>query len=134
MTPTHLLDTNICIYIRRAKPPKVRERFASMEPGSLAMSVITWGELLYGAAHSDSPVSTRKKLEKVVSQIPVLPLPIEVAGHYGDIRAQLAGQGSMIGANDLWIAAHARAQDLVVVTNNTREFKRVRGLKVENWV
>lgn len=130
---THLLDTNICIYIRQARPPKVKERFARMPPNSLAMSVITWGELLYGACRSVSPAAARAKLDHIAGQISVLPLPLEAAGHYGNIRAHLAGRGELIGPNDLWIAAHARAAGLILVTNNAREFRRVKGLKVENW-
>lgn len=134
MAVTHLLDTNICIYIRRARPPAVKVRFARMAAGSLAMSVITWGELLYGARRSTDPVASRGKLDRVASEIPVLAMPADVADHYGDIRARLAERGELIGPNDLWIAAHARAAGLVLVTNNAREFRRIRGLKVENWV
>lgn len=134
MEPHYLLDTNICIYIRQMKPVTVRERFARETPGNVGMSVITWGELLYGAAHSRTPAQARTKLKRVTTQIPVLPMPVDAAEHYGDIRASLAVAGNIIGANDLWIAAHARATGLVVVTNNVREFRRVKGLKVENWV
>lgn len=134
MSPRYLLDTNICIYIRREKPPNVRVRFARQQTGSVAMSVITWGELLYGVHHSEDPVAARAKLERIAAQIPVLPLPVDVAEHYGDIRAHLARRGELIGANDLWIAAHARAAGLAVVTNNVKEFRRVKGLKVENWL
>ncbi|HEX7325147.1 MAG TPA: type II toxin-antitoxin system VapC family toxin [Rhodanobacteraceae bacterium] len=133
MAISHLLDTNICIYIRRARPPAVKARFERMAPGSLAMSVITWGELLYGASHSTDPPTARAKLDRIAGLIPVLPLPTESARHYGDIRARLAQRGELIGPNDLWIAAHARAAGLTLVTNTAREFRRVKGLKVENW-
>ncbi|WP_040664278.1 type II toxin-antitoxin system VapC family toxin [Nitrococcus mobilis] len=129
----YLLDTNICIYIRRERPLQVRERLARQRPGSVGLSLITWGELLCGAARSQHTALAREKLDAIVAMIPLLPLPLEAAQHYGDIRAALAGAGTPIGANELWIAAHARAADLTVVTNNTREFERVDGLKLENW-
>lgn len=133
MNASHLLDTNICIYIRQARPPTVKVRFEHMAPGSLAMSVITWGELLYGACRSADPAAARARLDRIASQIPVLGMPPETAHHYGDIRARLATRGELIGPNDLWIAAHARSASLILVTNNAREFRRVKGLKVENW-
>lgn len=134
MPATHLLDTSICIYIRQVRPPAVKARFERMPQGSLAMSVITWGELFYGACRSLNPAVARTRLDRIASQIPVLELPIDVADHYGEIRARLAVRGELIGPNDLWIAAHARAAGLILVTNNAREFRRVKGLKVENWV
>lgn len=133
MAVRYLLDTNICIYIRRERPPRVRERLARQRPDSVGLSLITWGELLYGAARSQHAAVARAKLDAIVEMIQVLPLPLESAEHYGDIRAALAAAGTPIGANDLWIAAHARAAKLTVVTNNTREFERVDGLKLENW-
>lgn len=133
MALRYLLDTNICIYIRRERPRQVRERLARQRPDSVGLSLITWGELLYGAARSRYSAPAREKLDAIVELIPVLPLPKETAGHYGDIRASLATAGTRIGANDLWIAAHARAAGLTVVTNNLREFERVDGLKLENW-
>jgi tRNA(fMet)-specific endonuclease VapC len=133
VAPRYLLDTNICIYISRERPPQVRERLARQPPDSVGLSPITWGELLYGAARSRYAAVAREKLNAIVELIPVLPLPKEAAEHYGDIRAALAAAGTPIGANDLWIAAHARAVGLIVVTNNMREFERVDGLKLENW-
>lgn len=133
MALCYLLDTNICIYIRRERPPQVRERLARQPPDSVGLSLITWGELLYGAARSQHSTTARETLTAIVEMIPVLPLPMEAAEHYGDIRAALAAAGTPIGANDLWIAAHARAAGLTVVTNNMREFERVDGLKLENW-
>lgn len=134
MALRYLLDTNICIYIRRARPLQVRERLSRQRPGSVGLSLITWGELLYGAARSRHKGLAHEQLNAIVEMIPVLPLPLEAAVHYGAIRAALAAAGTLIGANDLWIAAHARAAKLTVVTNNTREFERVDGLKLENWV
>lgn len=133
MTATHLFDTKICIYIRQTRPPEVKSRFERMTPGSLAMSVITWGELLYAACRSVDPAGARAKLDRIAGLIPVLAMPADAAGYYGNIRARLAQDGELIGPNDLWIAAHARAAGLTLVTNNAREFRRVKGLKVENW-
>lgn len=132
--PRYLLDTNILIYIRQHKPARVRRHFARQPSGSVGMSAITWGELLYGAYHSSDARGSMAKLTRLQAGIPALPLPLEAADHYGQIRANLAARGLLIGANDLWIAAHARAADLTLVTNNEREFRRVPGLKVENWV
>ncbi|MGN8160496.1 type II toxin-antitoxin system tRNA(fMet)-specific endonuclease VapC [Salinisphaera sp. SWV1] len=133
MAPRYLLDTNICIYIQRERPARVRAHLEKQKPGSVGLSLITWGELLYGAARSQHPRKTRRNLDVLIAMIPVLVLPEEAGEHYGDIRATLADAGTPIGANDLWIAAHARAADLTVVTNNIREFERVDGLKLENW-
>jgi tRNA(fMet)-specific endonuclease VapC len=128
-----MLDTNICIYIRRRHPEQVMARLNRLKAGEAALSVITYGELLYGAEKSPHPARASRDLEELASLIKVLPLPLEVAGMYGAIRAQLEAKGEMIGTNDLWIAAHAKAMDLILVTNNEREFKRVVGLKMQNW-
>jgi tRNA(fMet)-specific endonuclease VapC len=132
--PRYLLDTNICIYIAKGKPPEVLARFETLAAGDLAMSVITYGELLFGAERSASAAQALATVEQLTAAIPVLPLSLEVAAHYGSIRASLAAMGTPIGNNDLWIAAHARAARLTVVTNDESEFRRVPGLKVENWV
>jgi tRNA(fMet)-specific endonuclease VapC len=129
-----LLDTNICIYIRRRRPPPVMTRFDQLKYGEAAISVITYGELLYGAEKSPNRARALQDLKELASTMKVLPLPIDAAPIYGDTRKSLQAKGEMIGGNDLWIAAHAKAQDLVLVTNNEREFKRVPGLKIQNWV
>ena len=134
MSPRYLLDTNICIYIQRQRPGQVLARFEKLKPGDAVISVITWGELLYGAAKSRYRKKVLQLLEEFKTLVPVLPLP-EGTGHtYGTIRAKLEAKGTPIGNNDLWIAAHAKAASLTVVTNNEREFQRVPGLKVKNWV
>lgn len=132
--PRYLLDTDICIYIAKGRPPEVLSRFEKLEQGDLAMSVITYGELLYGAERSAKAAQALTTVDELAMAIPVLPLDANVAGHYGSIRARLAAAGTPIGNNDLWIAAHALATDLTIVTNNVGEFRRVGGLKVENWV
>ena len=133
MEPRFLLDTNICIYVRRQKPEKVLRRFRALRQGEAALSVITFGELLYGAAKSVQRAEALERLEELAHLLPVLPLPEATAEAYGIMRAELERKGEMIGNNDLWIAAHAKAAGLTLVTNNEREFRRVRGLKVQNW-
>jgi tRNA(fMet)-specific endonuclease VapC len=133
MEPRYLLDTNICIYIRQKKPEEVLRRFEKLRPGEAALSVITYGELLYGAAKSQQRLAALERLRELIHFLPALPLPETAADAYGRIRAELESKGEMIGNNDLWIAAHAVAAGLTLVTNNEREFRRVRGLKVRNW-
>ena len=129
----YMLDTNICIYIRQKKPAAVLKRFERLSVGDAVISVITYGELLYGVEKSRDRVARLGQLQELVSLLPVLPLPETGGQTYGAIRSVLESGGNIIGNNDLWIAAHAKAQGLIVVTNNDGEFKRVPGLKVENW-
>jgi len=129
----YLLDTNICIYIAKHNPSAVRERFAKHSASELAMSVVTLGELRFGAEKSAARERAMQTIEQLVQLIEVCDLSPAVAEHYGDIRAELQRTGQIIGNNDLWIAAHARAHGWILVSNNTREFGRVRGLRVENW-
>ena len=133
MEPRYLLDTNICIYIRQKRPEEVLRRFRKLRAGEAGVSVITYGELLYGAAKSAQRVAALDRLRELVDFLPALPLPESAAERYGTIRAELESKGEMIGNNDLWIAAHALAAGLILVTNNEKEFRRVRGLKVQNW-
>lgn len=133
MRPRYLLDTNICIYIRQKRPAEVLARFSKLDAGDAALSVITFGELLYGVEKSRERLSAYAKLQELMTLLTVLPLPEAAASAYGEIRAALEKTGEVIGNNDLWIAAHARAAGLTLVTNNEREFKRVPKLKVQNW-
>lgn len=133
MTESYLLDTNICIYIAKANPPDVRERFAQHSANELLMSVITLGELRYGAEKSQAKEKALSVIETLANAMRIEDLPEAAAEHYGQIRADLHQSGQIIGNNDLWLAAHARSQNWVLVTNNEREFLRVEGLKVENW-
>jgi tRNA(fMet)-specific endonuclease VapC len=133
MEPRYMLDTNICIYIRQKRPEEVLRRFRKLRPGEAVLSVITYGELLYGAAKSEQRVRAIEQLHELVSVLPALSLPEAAAEAYGTIRAELELNGEMIGNNDLWIAAHALAAALILVTNNEKEFRRVRRLKVQNW-
>ena len=131
---TYLLDTNICIYLIKRRPLSVLRRFEQLAVGEVAMSVITLGELEYGACRSRNPAKAFQVLKTLKDYIPVVPCSENVAGHYADIRADLAARGEMIGNNDLWIAAYARALGWTLVSNNLREFERVKGLALENWV
>jgi tRNA(fMet)-specific endonuclease VapC len=133
MEPRFLLDTNICITIRRKKPEEVLRRFRTLKQGEAALSVITFGELVYGAEKSAQRAAALELLRELAQVLPVLGLPETAAEAYGTIRAELERKGQMIGNNDLWIAAHAKAAALTLVTNNEREFRRVRGLRVQNW-
>ena len=134
MAARFLLDTNICIYIRRYRPPQVLARFDSLKAGDAALSVVTYGELSFGAEKGPTPADAFNVLSELVSRLSVLPLPAEAGKWYGIMRAHLERNGEMIGANDIWIAAHTKSAGLTLVTNNEREFKRIPGLNVENWV
>ncbi len=129
----YLLDTNICIYIRQKRPAEVLRRFERLTVGDAAISAVTYGELRYGAEKSASRAAALRRLQDLVGLIPVLPLAATVGERYGEIRAVLEQAGQVIGNNDLWIAAHAKDAGLTLVSNNEREFRRVPGLKVENW-
>jgi len=131
----YLLDTNICIYIRQKRPQAVLKRFEKLTVGDAAISAITYGELVYGAERSPAMhrEAYRKLLAELVEFLPVLPMPKDAGDAYGTLRESLERNGQVIGNNDLWIAAHAKAEGLTLVTNDEREFKRVHGLKTENW-
>jgi tRNA(fMet)-specific endonuclease VapC len=133
MLVRYLLDTNICIYIAKRHPPEVAGRFESLRPGEVGMSMVTYGELLLGAEKSQHQQTTKERLGRFIELVPVLSLPDESPHHYARIRAELERVGTPIGANDLWIAAHALASGLILVSNNLREFSRVPGLATENW-
>lgn len=134
MNPKYMLDTNICIYIAKNKPMRVLERFKTLEVNQLVMSVITYGELSIGAEKSQQRKATLQKLINLTQIIPIMPMSADVAGVYGKIRADLEIKGQIIGNNDLWIAAHAIEQDLILVSNNLKEFNRISELSLENWV
>jgi tRNA(fMet)-specific endonuclease VapC len=133
MDARFLLDTNICIHIRRRRPPTVLARFEQLQPGEAVLSVITYGELVYGAEKSQFREQARKQLAELAGLLPIMALPSRAGEFYGSIRASLETKGDVIGNNDLWIAAHAKAARLVLVTNNEREFRRIQGLEIQNW-
>ncbi len=128
----YLLDTDILIHIARRKSP-AESRLARLRPGDAAMSVVTYLELIYGALKSQRPRENLAQVEGLRALIPVLALEADAAMHYGRVRAELEQKGTPIGAFDMLIAAHALALGLTLVTNNTREFRRVPGLRLENW-
>jgi tRNA(fMet)-specific endonuclease VapC len=129
----YLLDTDIFIFIRQKRPENVFQRFRSLQQGEAAISIITYGELSYGAAKSLRPSEAFARVSAITDLLAILPLPKSAGQTYGEIRAKLESRGEMIGNNDLWIAAHALASGLTLVTNDEKEFRRVRGLKVQNW-
>lgn len=133
MSARYLLDTNICIYMRKKTFPVMNDLVDKLPLGALAMSVVTWGELVTGAEKSQQRERTLANLIRLREIVPVLELDDRVGDHYGDIRGRLELAGQKIGVNDNWIAAHARALGLTLVTNNTGEFARVSGLTVEDW-
>ncbi len=133
MKALFMLDTNICIYIAKHDPPGVLARFDRMSPGEVVISVVTYGELCYGASRSSQRAESFAKLDEILADIPVEALTPAVGSVYGEVRASLAKEGRPIGANDLWIASHALTLGLTLATNTEREFKRVAGLSVENW-
>lgn len=126
------MDTDTCIYLRRKRPPRVVERLMRFSVGDVGMSVITYGELRFGAAKLNLR-SALDGIDMLVAALPVQPLPAGTGDLYGAIRARLETRGEVIGPNDLWIAAHALALGVTLVTNNEKEFRRVDGLKIENW-
>jgi tRNA(fMet)-specific endonuclease VapC len=134
MSLRYLLDTNICIYIARQRPPEVAKRFARLSAGTVGMSLITYGELRYGTEKSERRSEARDKLAKLAELIPVLTPEPAVGDAYGNLRAHLERLGTPIGNNDLWIAAHALSLGVCLVSNNIREFERVPKLKLQNWV
>lgn len=131
--PRFLLDTNICIYMMKAPPSALAARFDKEQDG-LAVSSITLAELLYGAANSARPKRNREGINLFLQAVDVLDFDGKAAEHFGDLKAELRRRGTLVGPLDMLIAAHARSLSLVVVTNNRREFDRIPGLKVENWV
>lgn len=133
METHYLLDSNMVIYFRQKRSEAIMRRFAQLRPGEAAISVIAYGELLYGAMKSSHPTSAIELLHSLIQELWPLPLPESAGETYGLIRADLAVRGEMIGNNDLWIAAHALASGFTLVTNNEKEFRRVRGLKIQNW-
>src|SRR5947209_981530 len=130
----YLLDTNICIYVIRRRPPQVLTRFQRCAVGDIGLSTVTLAELQYGVAKSAFPERNQEALAAFTLPLEILPFDAPAAAAYGPIRATLERQGTPIGAMDLLIAAHAVSLGVILVTNNPREFRRVSDLQVENWV
>ncbi|TXS96660.1 type II toxin-antitoxin system VapC family toxin [Parahaliea maris] len=129
----YMLDTNIAIYVIKRRPVEVMGTF-NEHAGQLCMSAISLAELLHGVEKSARPAQNLNAVEDFASRLEVLGYGARAASHYGDIRADLERKGTPIGINDLHIAAHARSEGLVLVTNNLGEFERVDGLRTENWL
>lgn len=131
----YLLDTNILIYLIKKQPPAIGQRVDALhEDDSLCMSFITWAELLKGAERSTRKAEVLRRLDALARQVPVIyPAGPAICRHYAGQFMRLKDAGTPIGANDLWIACHALAEEATLVTHNTREFERVAGLRVEDW-
>lgn len=129
----YLLDTNICIYVINNKPAQVFEKFKQFQIGQLAVSSITASELAFGVEKSGSE-RNKQALNKFLMPLEIMPYDDQAIWHYARLRQKLQSTGQTIGSLDMLIAAHALALDVVLVTNNTKEFERIEGLKLENWV
>ncbi len=130
----YMLDTNICIYVIANRSMQVIKKFRQMDKDEISVSVIVASELAYGVAKSRLYGKNKETLEVFLSSLSVEALPDSVIWHYASLRKHLEAEGKIIGENDQWIAAHALATGAVLVTNNLREFERVPGLRLENWV
>lgn len=129
----YMLDTNIVIYVIKRRPLEVLEYF-NRYASQLCVSSITVAELYYGAEKSQFPERNLWVVEDFLSRLTILSYEPKAAAHFGNIKAVLSKQGKVIGENDVHIAAHCRSEGLVLVTNNLKEFERVDGLRLENWV
>lgn len=130
----YLLDTNICIYLIKRKPPEVLQRFLQLQPGSVFISSVTTSELYYGAQKSQRVQTNLEALNNFLLPFRIVDYDESASFLYGELRADLEKRGQPIGLLDMMIAAHALSLDVPLVTNNTKEFERVKGLKLENWV
>lgn len=131
--PRYMLDTDTCSYIMKRSSSGVLKRLSSLPVSDVCISLITKSELLFGVEVSPRRRQDEAALDVFLNYIEVLDFPGQASPHYARIRAELRRQGAMIGANDLFIAAHARSLGLTLVTNNTREFGRLSRLAIENW-
>ena len=131
--PRYMLDTDTCSYIMKRSSDVLLKRIQRVPVDDVCVSVISKSELLYGVEVSPRRQQDEAALNAFLNYVDVLDFPDQAAAHYADIRADLKKTDGMIGANDLFIAAHARGIGLTLVTNNTKEFGRVRNLKLENW-
>jgi tRNA(fMet)-specific endonuclease VapC len=130
----YLIDTNICIYIIKQKPSVVLERLQKLKVNEIGISVITLAELEYGVAKSNFPERNKLALIQFLVPFEILPFSETAAAIYGRIRADLEKKGQIIGPYDLLIGAQALSEKLTLVTNNEREFQRIPGITIENWV
>jgi tRNA(fMet)-specific endonuclease VapC len=129
-----MLDTNICIYLIKRKPPQVLSRLKEFNIGEVTVSSIAVSELEYGVAKSSKPDRNRDALDAFLAPLEILSFDGEAAYHYGQIRAFLEKEGKLIGAMDMLIGAHAVSASMTLVTNNMKEFSRIPELRSENWL
>jgi tRNA(fMet)-specific endonuclease VapC len=129
----YMLDTNICIYVMTARPPGLEGKFNDLAE-QLCISSVTLGELHYGAEKSARRTQNLTALEHFTARLEVLPFGAKAAAHYGQLRTELERAGTPCGPYDMQIGGHARSEGLILVTNDLREFSRMPGLRVENWV
>lgn len=129
----YMLDTDMCSYIIREHPVSVLKRFQTLAMEQLCVSVVTYAELIYGVERSSSRRINRPVIEDFVRHLDVMDWDTKAADQYSVIRAGLEAAGTPIGAMDMMIAAHAKSIKAVLVTNNQKHFKQVRGLKIDNW-
>ena len=132
--PLYMLDTDTCAFIMRGPSENIRQKLLATPMDKQSISVVTLAELRYGVRFSSRPRQNAEALSAFLKYVSVFDWPEEAAEDYAEIRVHLQKKGQMIGANDLMIAAHARSMGAVLVTNNESEFRRVPGLKVENWL
>jgi len=130
----YCLDTNTVVYYLKGVHSGIRERLLATRPKNLFLPEIVYAELLFGVANSQKKLENAAKLEAFVQPIGRIPFDHNASPHYADIRADLAKRGQLIGANDLLIASIARAHSMTLITHNTKEFKRIAGLQLEDWV
>ena len=128
-----MLDTNICIYVIKNRPAQLRERFNNIAD-QLCISVVTLAELIYGAEKSVRPHENLAVVEQFCVRLDVLAFAERAASHYGQLWADIERAGQPVGIHDMMIGGHARSEGLTVVTNNLREFQRMPGLRLENWL
>lgn len=129
----YLLDTNVCIRVLKGSPPHLVQRLRQVSPSQVGLSTVVKLELLYGARHGDRVAEDLRLLRRFFGAFESLPLDDRSAEEAGEIRQALVASGTPIGPYDLLIAATARANGLILVTHNTREFSRVPGLELEDW-
>lgn len=134
MTRLYMLDTDTCAFVLRRSSGVLLERIQQVPIERQVISMVTLAELLYGVLESSRKKANRAGVDAFVRHVTVKDWSRDAAEHYAEIRADLRKKGQMIGANDLMIAAHARSLDATVVTNNVKDFGRVKGLKLENWM
>jgi tRNA(fMet)-specific endonuclease VapC len=133
MSLRYLLDSDVFSLMVSGRDEPINQRMGKLTAGQATLSVITTGEFFYGVAHQAISALRNERAQRLIDFLGVMPLDADVAQTYGSIRAVLRAKGTPIGPNDLWLAAQAKTHGLIMVTRNGREFKRVKGLKVEGW-